>query len=393
MSEIQHHQKQTFSLSQKQIKQIEEWTSLQFGEIIFDSTKDNWSQHSSLFDSKLVGKKQLLFLIEDNEGEIFGYYFNTLMNYNFNNNCFRPTDNKSFEFNIRSNNNRLTSMLKFPIKDTCCGYFLFDKSCEMLVSLGGIYLWKENYKDISTCIQNEDSYEYHGIENAVCGKTNTQDNEGCWKGEHFVPKTIQVIQMKMTEEQIQFEKQKEEKRMKQLEEWTGLKCGEIIFDSDVDKWSMNESVLNEKIEGRKRLVFTVVDDYGEQFGYYLNTQIENVFNSQNYLPTDNKSFEFNLESNGRLKKPMKFPIKDTEKGYQLKDKKDIFLILLGNMVIFKEGQRNLSYYMKYDNYYDYQRIENLLYGKVDENNKIKTYNFIPMRIKVIQMEMTQEEKK
>ena len=55
----------------------------------------------------------------------------------------------------------------------------------------------------------------------------------------------------------------------------------------------------------------------EQFGYYLNTQIKKEYDVDKMEPTDNKSFEFNIESNGRLNKMMKFEIKDLKFGYYL----------------------------------------------------------------------------
>ena len=44
---------------------------------------------------------------------------------------------------------------------------------------------KENYKNESRCYQSEYNFDYHGIENALCGKY-----------EYFTPKRILVIQMK-----------------------------------------------------------------------------------------------------------------------------------------------------------------------------------------------------
>ena len=43
---------------------------------------------------------------------------------------------------------------------------------------------------------------------------------------HFDIKTITIIQMEMTKER------------KQIEEWTGLKYSEIIFDSKKDNWNV-----------------------------------------------------------------------------------------------------------------------------------------------------------
>ena len=90
---------------------------------------------------------------------------------------------------------------------------------------------------------------------------------------------------------------------KQLEEWTGLKCTDIVFDSNVDNWSAYTSVLNDRIIGKKQLVFLIEDEDGEKFGYYLNTEVVEKYDD--WIKTDYKSFEFNLVSNGRLQHPMK----------------------------------------------------------------------------------------
>ena len=54
--------------------------------------------------------------------------------------------------------------------------------------LGDIILMKENCKNKSCCCQNEDRFDYHGIKNALYGKT------GFFA--QFTPKRILVIQMK-----------------------------------------------------------------------------------------------------------------------------------------------------------------------------------------------------
>ena len=61
-----------------------------------------------------------------------------------------------------------------------------------MIYLGDIVLKKENEKNHSFCYQNEDIFDYHGIENALCGKTNSWRNDG----ENFTPIRILVIQMK-----------------------------------------------------------------------------------------------------------------------------------------------------------------------------------------------------
>ena len=54
-----------------------------------------------------------------------------------------------------------------------------------------------------------------------------------------------------------------------LENWTGLRCGEVVFDSDEDNWKQDRSVFNDRIIGRNHLVFLIEDEGGEKFGYYL----------------------------------------------------------------------------------------------------------------------------
>ena len=104
------------------------------------------------------------------------------------------TDNKSFEFNLESNG-RLKQPMKFEIKNTNGGYKLYKKSGYYLIGLGNITLFKENYKNKSYCDKNENRFDYHGIEKALCGKTKYIENSRL-KGENFKPKRILVIQMK-----------------------------------------------------------------------------------------------------------------------------------------------------------------------------------------------------
>ena len=171
--------------------------------------------------------------------------------------------------------------------------------------------------------------------------------------------------------------------MKQLEQWTELKCTEIVFDSNVDKWSENDSDFDTKIMNQKQLVFLIEDKDGEKFGYYLNTEvIEDYYWEYGDQPikTDKKSFEFNLESNGRLPHPMKFEIKDLQKGgYYLYEKSENHFISLGNIYLYKENNKNSSCCYQFEHEFDYHGIENALCGK------IYPYRFTPKRILVIQM--------
>ena len=83
--------------------------------------------------------------------------------------------------------------MKFEIKELKLfgGIWLFEKSDDSLISFGDIYLRKENIEKQSFCEQYDYSFEYHGIENALCGKEPNHKEEI-----FFTPKRILVIQMK-----------------------------------------------------------------------------------------------------------------------------------------------------------------------------------------------------
>ena len=176
-----------YGLDNKQKTQIEEWTSLKCTDIIFDSNVDNWSEDTSVFNERIIGKKQLLFLIEDEDGEKFGYYLNTEVIEKYHKH--RETDEKSFHFNLQSNG-RLDKLMKFEIIDLKWGgYYLFEKSDRdfKLITLGDIELKKENNKNLSVCYQNKNRFDYHGIKNALCKKIYPPNS--------FIPIRILVIQM------------------------------------------------------------------------------------------------------------------------------------------------------------------------------------------------------
>ena len=169
-------------MNSKQKKQLEEWIGLKCDDIVFNSKFDNWSQDTSVFNDRIVGKKQVVFLIEDENSELFGYYYNTEVVEKY---YWQETDSKSFEFNLQSKNNRLKQPMKFEIKNLQeGGIYLREKSDDRLIWLGNICLRKENDKNYSFCQQNENYFDYNGIKKALCGE------------KYFTPKRILVIQMK-----------------------------------------------------------------------------------------------------------------------------------------------------------------------------------------------------
>ena len=84
---------------------------------------------------------------------------------------------------------------------------------------------------------------------------------------------------------------------------------------------------------------------------------------------------------------MKFEIKDTCYGYILYEKSIDRMIVIGNIYLYKENNKQLSYCLGRDDWFDYQEIENALCGKTGSyNNGIwEGEHFTPKRILVIQM--------
>ena len=375
-----------YYLNDKQKRQMEEWTGLKCGEIIFDSDQDDWEEITSEFNHKILGKRQLMFVVEDSKGEKFGYYSNMFM-LDYSNEIIYPTDEKSFHFNIESNG-RLSRMMKFPVKNKLHGYCLFDDDEEVLIVLGDMCLFKQNFC-FNSCFLNHNTYEYYGIPNALCGKTKGFDYSIELKRTTFIPTRIFVIQMEMKEERKHaLIKHKEEQEIKQFEQLTGLKFDEVIFDSTKDDWSINRSNFEDKIKGRKQILFVINDSNGEKFGYYLNSFIIDDSVIRKHIPTNDKSYEFNLQSNGRFKETMKFPIVNKRKGYSLFDEDDKRLITIGNIYLYKENYQHLSFCLNNEKNYDYQGISNAICGKTrfrKENGEWTGEYFTPIRIRVIQM--------
>ncbi|BFU26171.1 trichohyalin, putative [Entamoeba histolytica] len=163
------------------IKQIEELTERRINNILFDSDKDNWNKNTSVFGERIMNKEYIIIIIEDSDGNKFGGYVNSKIDRVYGNYIY---DSKSFVFSLESNG-RMKGMMKFDIKQPEYAFKIYKQSDDYLFSFGyrhDICVFKENYKKYSYC--DQDSFEYKGISNALCGKY------------YFKPKHFIVIEMK-----------------------------------------------------------------------------------------------------------------------------------------------------------------------------------------------------
>ncbi|BFU25907.1 trichohyalin, putative [Entamoeba histolytica] len=165
-----------------------------------------------------------------------------------------------------------------------------------------------------------------------------------------------------------------EEIIKQIEAWTNRKVRNILFDSDIDNWSINTSIFDQRIKNKEDIIIIIEDECGNKFGGYVNEKIDKV----DYYINDSQSFVFSLESNGRIEGMKKFDIKESEYAFGLYNKSDDCLFVFGNgddICVCKENNKTESRCSQQDSF-EYEGISNALCGKK---------YFTPKRIIVIEM--------
>ena len=162
----------------------------------------------------------------------------------------------------------------------------------------------------------------------------------------------------------------------QLEEWTSLKCGEVVFDSNKDDWSLNTSVFGDKVMNKSNLIIVIEDTNGNQFGGYVSVTI----NKYDFFHKDSNAFIFSLKSNGRINGMKKFTISKLSEAFEMWNKNNYELFRFGweDFVICKNNHKtdNITYCKQSS--FNYQGIKTGLCGP----NTSKT-QFTTKRIVVI----------
>ena len=78
-----------------------------------------------------------------------------------------------------------------------------------------------------------------------------------------------------------------------LEDWSGLKFKEVLYDSEVD--GKSDEIFRDKIINHSHLYFIVIDSDENVFGHYLNEMVDET----GLDIIDSDIFIFTLNSNGR----------------------------------------------------------------------------------------------
>ena len=87
--------------------------------------------------------------------EVFGYYYNTEIQEKYHQR--QKTDDKTFQFNLQSKDNRLLKPMKFEIKHIQFGSIvLYSKEIKpSMIMLGNLLLGKDNGRKPICCLQKD----------------------------------------------------------------------------------------------------------------------------------------------------------------------------------------------------------------------------------------------
>ena len=310
-------------------EKLSELVGMEVKDIIFNSDKHKWSGNDNEFGKLMKGHRHICIIVEDMNDNIFGGYCSKeigIRKYNF--------DEKSFVFSLKRNEEY--TMKKYPLKEGCYDLQIYSDSDNYLFTFGAED--KNNtcyYKDI--CIFKKDStkksycqqysYEYNGEENAL------RENS-----DRFDVKRIVVYQMEETNEmKEQREREEQEEREndkrrwreekeeieRQINEMTDKQIDHILFDSEINKWSENDSEFGEIMKGKKDVIVLIEDERKNLFGGYIGNEIVVQQDSN-----DNSCYVFSLRKNGEFN-PNKYQKNDVGYSYWIPSDSTSILISFG----------------------------------------------------------------
>ena len=233
LKEIKEETKQ---LRSKEITQIENFTELEFANVIFDSEYCEWNKNTSTFTKRIKDNENLLFIVEVNEKiTIGGFVYEKIEEIDK-----FIWDRKSFIFTSNEEGFQM-----FSINEYSKSFILYNSKENELFSFGerDLKVMKENNSDKTMTEQL--SYDMEGNKSLLIGYDNVL----------FTPKRIQVItfvesertkikkQMKLNqrlenerkEMERKFDELKEDlpNELKIIEKSSEMTMTQLVFDSEI----------------------------------------------------------------------------------------------------------------------------------------------------------------
>ena len=105
-------------------------------------------------------------------------------------------------------------------------------------------------------------------------------------------KRIEEEEQEKRNDKERWENEKEDNE-RRINEMTDRQINEIIFDSEIHDWNVNDSDFSEELRGKKDIIILIEDERQNLFGGYIGNEIrvnENV--------KDDSSYVFSLRKNG-----------------------------------------------------------------------------------------------
>ena len=169
-------------LSEQEIAKLEKWSKLKCREVIFDTNINNWEKDNSDFGKTIIGKGYLMFLIEDHQGELFGFSIKDQIK-GIEKGKKQELSSFVFEFNL-NRKKRLMKPKRYRIKkNSKPNLVIFDDNKDELIEFDSITLMKQNCEE-SYCKSSEE-FDYERIDVPLCETDETL----------FKMKRLIVIQM------------------------------------------------------------------------------------------------------------------------------------------------------------------------------------------------------
>ena len=197
------------------------------------------------------------------------------------------------------------------------------------------------------------------IKDVELRKIQKRQNEMLMKEKQEEEQNEEIEKLK---EELQREKAKQLERFNlsideknQLEEWTGRKIKEVIFNSDFHDWNTNTSVFGAIVMDKPKVILMIEDTNGNKFGGYISSRIDKYYkrrlnilygqskhvrNQDKYI-SDSNAFVFSLQSNGRMNQMMRFLLKYYKYAYCQYN--------INNDWLFSIGHKDISIYKQHQN--------------------------------------------